>query len=187
MNLLSNLGMITLIWMDPQLHILVLFPQPPLLLWPLVFLQQLSPRCLWTYLPRTSQSPSMAVLCNLWSSVSLQILRVYHWQWWFMNSTRPSANPLLYTVSMYSRVCSLLMAGVYMVGMADDLTHTTVAFHLCFCGSNEINHFFYDLPPLFLLSCSDIQVNELALFTVFGFIELSTILGVLVSYCYIIQ
>ena len=82
---------------------------------------------------------------------------------------------LLYAVSMSSRVCSLLMAGVYLVGMADALIHTTLAFRLCFCGSNEINHFFYDLPPLFLLSCSDIQVNKLALFLVFGFIELSTI------------
>ena len=64
--------------------------------------------------------------------------------------------------------------------------HMTLVFRLCFCGSNEISHFFCVLPPIFLLSCSDIQVNELVLFIVFGFIELSTISGVLVSYCYII-
>ncbi|XP_005363513.2 olfactory receptor 5W2-like [Microtus ochrogaster] len=96
------------------------------------------------------------------------------------------SNPLLYTMNMSSMVCSMLMAGVYLVATTDGLIHTTLAFRLCFCGSNEINHFFCDLPPLYLLSCSDIQVNELALFTVFGFIELSTISGVLVSYCYII-
>jgi olfactory receptor len=87
---------------------------------------------------------------------------------------------------MSNRVCALLVAGVYMVGMGDALIHTTLAFHLCFCGSNEINHFFCDLPPLYLLSCSDIQVNQLVLFTVYGFMELSTISGVLVSYFYII-
>ena len=97
------------------------------------------------------------------------------------------SNPLFHVVSISSRVCSLLMAGVYLVGMTDALIHTTLAFHLCFCGSNEINHFFYDLPPLFLLSCSDIQVNELALFIVFGFIELSTISGVLFSYYIILS
>ena len=95
-------------------------------------------------------------------------------------------SPLLYAVSMSNRVCSLLVAGIYLVGMTDALIHTTLAFHLCFCASNEINHFFCDLPPHFLLSCSDIQVNELALFLVFGFIEPSTISGVLVSYFYII-
>ncbi|EHB11756.1 Olfactory receptor 5W2 [Heterocephalus glaber] len=96
------------------------------------------------------------------------------------------SSPLQYTAHMSSRLCSLLVVGVYLVGLADALIHTTLAFRLCFCGSNEINHFFCDLPPLFLLSCSDIEVNELALFTVFGFIELGTISGVLVSYCYIV-
>ena len=96
------------------------------------------------------------------------------------------SSPLLYAVSMSSRVCSLLIAGVYLVGIADALIHMTLAFHLCFCGSNEINYFFCDVAPLLLLSCPDTQVNELLIFTAFGFIELSTISGVLVSYCYII-
>jgi olfactory receptor len=78
------------------------------------------------------------------------------------------------------------MAGVYMVGMADALIHTTLTFQLCFCGSNEIDHFFCDIPPILLLSCSDTQVNELAIFIIFGFIELSTISGVLISCRYII-
>ena len=96
------------------------------------------------------------------------------------------SSPLLYAVSMSSGVCSLLMAGVYLVGMTDALIHTTLAFCLCFCGSNVINHFFCDVPPLLLISCSDTQVNELVIFMIFGFIELSTITRVLVSYCYTI-
>ena len=82
------------------------------------------------------------------------------------------SSPLFYEISMSSKVCSLLVAGVYLVGMADALIHTTLAFHLCFCGSSEINHFFCDLTPLYLLSCSDTQVNGLTGFIVFGVIEL---------------
>ena len=44
------------------------------------------------------------------------------------------SSPLLFVVSMSSGVCSLLVAGVYLVGMADALIHMTLAFHLCFCG-----------------------------------------------------
>ncbi|CAO2596771.1 Olfactory receptor 5W2 [Lemmus lemmus] len=95
-------------------------------------------------------------------------------------------NPLHYILIMNPTKCTQLAVGSWLVATTDGLIHTTLAFRLCFCGSNVINHFFCDLPPLYLLSCSDIQVNELALFTVFGFIELSTISGVLVSYCYII-
>ena len=70
---------------------------------------------------------------------------------------------------MSRRVCSLLMAGVYLVGMADALIHTTFAFCLCFCASNEINHFLCGFPPLLLISCSDTQVNELVIFTILGY------------------
>ena len=141
--------------------------------------QQLGRRCWWAYLLRTKLSPSMVVFCNSWSSVSLQILSVSFWQWWPMSGTKPSAAPCC-------EVCFLLIAGVYMVRMADALIHTTLTFCLRFCGSNKINHLFCDVPPLLLLSCSDTQVNELVILTVFGFIELSTIAGVLVFYCYII-
>ena len=48
---------------------------------------QCTPRWSWTYLPRTNQSPSMAVLCNSWSSVSLQILSISCWQWWPVTNT----------------------------------------------------------------------------------------------------
>ncbi|XP_040826724.1 olfactory receptor 5W2-like [Ochotona curzoniae] len=97
------------------------------------------------------------------------------------------SNSLLYMVNMSTKTCFQLLAGVYFVGMIDALTHTTLTFHSCFCGSNEIYHFFCDVPPLLLLSCSDTQVNELVIFTVFGFTELSTISGVLASYCCIIS
>ncbi|EHB12419.1 Olfactory receptor 5W2 [Heterocephalus glaber] len=96
------------------------------------------------------------------------------------------SSPLLYTAHMSSRLCAQLLAGVYLKGMADALINTVFAFRLCFCGSNEINHFFCDVPPLLLLSCSDTQINELVIFIIFGFIELSTITGVLISYFYII-
>ena len=54
------------------------------------------------------------------------------------------------------------------------------------CGSNGINHFFCDVPHLLLLSCSDTQVSELVIFLILGFVELITLSGLFVSYCYII-
>ncbi|EHB08454.1 Olfactory receptor 5W2 [Heterocephalus glaber] len=75
------------------------------------------------------------------------------------------SRPLLYTAHMSSRLCSLLVAGVYLVGLADALIHTTLTFRLCFCEDNEIE--FCDIPPILLLSCSETQINELAIFTTF--------------------
>ena len=91
------------------------------------------------------------------------------------------SSPLLYVVSMSSRVCSLFMDGVFLVGITVSQIHTPLAYHLCFCGSNVIDHFFLWFTSIFFfpLSCSDIQINELMIVTALGFIELSTISGVL--------
>nr|XP_048288848.1 olfactory receptor 5W2-like [Myodes glareolus] len=185
-TLLANLGMIILIRVDSQLHTPMYFFLSNLSFCDLCYSTAIGPKMLVDLLAEEKSIPIVGcalqflTFCVFADSECL-LLAVMAF-----DRYQAISNPLLYTVNMSSMVCSMLMAGVYLVATTDGLIHTTLAFHLCFCGSNEINHFFCDLPPLYLLSCSDIQVNELALFTVFGFIELSTISGVLVSYCYII-
>ena len=185
-NLVANLGMITLIRMDPQLHTPMYFFLSHLSFCDLCYSTSIGPKMLLDLLAKKRSisfygcALQFLVFSNFIDCECLLLAVMAY------DRYKAISSPLLYAVSMSSRVCSLLMAGIYLVGMADALIHTTLAFRLCFCESNVINHFFCDLPPLFLLSCSDIQVNELVLFIVFGFIELSTISGVLVSYCYII-
>ncbi|XP_069409849.1 olfactory receptor 5W2-like [Ovis canadensis] len=185
-NLLANLGMITLIRMDPQLHTPMYFFLSHLSFCDLCYSTAIGPKMLVDLFAKNKSIPSYScalqflVFCIFVDSECLLLAVMAY------DRYKAISSPLLYAVSMSSRVCSLLMVGVYLVGMIDGLINTTLAFHLCFCGSNEINHFFCDVPPLLLISCSDTQVNELVIFMIFGFIELSSISGVLVSYCYII-
>ncbi|CAI9169090.1 unnamed protein product [Rangifer tarandus platyrhynchus] len=193
--LLANLEMMILIRMDHQLHTTMMDPQ---LHTPMYFFLSHLSFCDLCY--STAIGPKMLVdLFAKNKSISIHGCALQFLVFCIFadcecllvavmayDRYKAISSPLLYAVSMSSRVCSLLMAGVYLVGVADALIHTTLAFRLCFCGSNEINHFFCDVPPLLLISCSDTQVNELVIFTIFVFIELSTISGVFVSYCYII-
>ncbi|XP_070343308.1 olfactory receptor 5W2-like [Equus asinus] len=185
-NLLANLGMLILIRINSQLHTPMYFFLSHLSFCDLCYSTAVGPKMLVDLFAKNRSIPffgcalQFLIFCIFADSECL-LLAVMAF-----DRYKAISNPLLYRVNMSSRVCSLLMAGVYLVGTADALIHTTLTFRLCFCGSNEINHFFCDLPPLFILSCSDIQVNELVLFTIFGFIELSTISGVIISYCYII-
>ncbi|XP_023397304.1 olfactory receptor 5W2-like [Loxodonta africana] len=184
--LVANLGMIILIRMDSQLQTPMYFFLSHLSFCDLCYSTAIGPKMLVDLLAKDKSisfygcALQFFILCIFIDSECL-LLAVMAF-----DRYKAISNPLLYTVNMSSRVCSMFMVGIYLVSIVDALIHMTLAFRLCFCGSNEINHFFCDLPPLLLLSCSDIQVNELALFTVFGFIELSTISGVLVSYCYVI-
>ncbi|XP_036348637.2 olfactory receptor 5W2-like [Ochotona princeps] len=186
-NFLANLGMITVIRLDSRLHTPMYFFLSHLSFCDLCYSTAIGPKMLVDIFATDKSIPfygcalQFLIFCIFADSECL-LLAVMAF-----DRYQAISNPLLYTVNMSSKVCSLLMAGVYLVGVTDALIHTTLTFRLCFCGSNEISHFFCDLPPLFSLSCSDIELNELALFTVFGFIELSTISGVLVSYCYIIS
>ncbi|XP_065801340.1 olfactory receptor 5W2-like [Muntiacus reevesi] len=184
-NLLANLGMINLIRMDPQLHTPMYFFLSHLSFCDLCYSTAIGPKMLVDLFAKNKSisfcgcALQFLVFCTFVDSECLLLAVMAY------DRYKAVSSPLLYAVSMSSRACSLLMAGVYLVGVIDALINT-LAFRLCFCGSNEINHFLCDVPPLLLISCSDTQVNELVIFMIFGFIELSSISGVLVSYCYII-
>ncbi|KAM5129357.1 uncharacterized protein ACMZJ9_019861 [Mantella aurantiaca] len=70
--------------------------------------------------------------------------------------------PLLYTTIMNRKVCLRLSATCWVISFFNSLTLTLLTFHLPFCKSNHINHFFCEMPPLLRLSCSYIWINELA-------------------------
>ncbi|XP_012602172.1 olfactory receptor 5W2 [Microcebus murinus] len=184
-NLLANLGMIILIRMNHQLHTPMYIFLSHLSFCDLCYSTAVGPKMLMDLLAENKSIPFVGCALQFFTFCIFADSECLLLAVMAFDRYKAISSPLLYTVSMSSRVCSLLMAGVYLVGMADALIHTTLTFRLCFCGSNEINHFFCDVPPLLLLSCSDTQVNELVIFTVFGFIELTTISGVLISYCYI--
>ncbi|NWX92624.1 O5AS1 protein, partial [Nothoprocta ornata] len=95
-------------------------------------------------------------------------------------------HPLLYTLVMSRKVCAFMVAGAYLSGGLTSLIHTCFTFTLSFCGPNTIHHFFCDIPPLLKLSCSNIEVNEVLLFALCGFIQTSTFLIIVASYACIL-
>ncbi|XP_070422098.1 olfactory receptor-like protein OLF2 [Equus przewalskii] len=184
--LVANLGMIILIRMDSQLHTPMYFFLSHLSFSDLCYSTAVGPRILVGFIAKNKSisfygcALQWFIFCTFVDSECLLLVVMA------FDRYKAISNPLLYTVNMSSRVCSLLTLRVYMTGIMDALINTILTFLLCFCGSNEINHFFCDIPPLLLLSCSDTQDNELVIFTIFSLIELITLSGLFVSYCYII-
>ncbi|XP_030046177.1 olfactory receptor 1019-like [Microcaecilia unicolor] len=95
-------------------------------------------------------------------------------------------NPLQYILIINKTLCIQLVTSAYIVSLCNALIHTVCTFHLSFCGSNVINHFYCDVPPLLELSCSDTSVNELILIVVVGFTAILSLLTILISYTYIL-
>uniref|UniRef100_G3TXJ4 Olfactory receptor n=1 Tax=Loxodonta africana TaxID=9785 RepID=G3TXJ4_LOXAF len=73
-------------------------------------------------------------------------------------------HPLHYPVVMNQKMCVQLVAGSWISGIPVEIGQTGQIFSLPFCGSNQINHFFCDIPPILKLACGDIFVNEMVVY-----------------------
>uniref|UniRef100_A0A8C3FQQ5 Olfactory receptor n=1 Tax=Chrysemys picta bellii TaxID=8478 RepID=A0A8C3FQQ5_CHRPI len=92
-------------------------------------------------------------------------------------------NPLLYPTTMSKPVCIQLVVGSYLCGSMNAMVQTGFTFTLHFCGSNEIDHFFCDVPPLLTLSCTDTYINQMVMFA----LSVITTVAIFTSYAYILS
>ncbi|XP_066110405.1 olfactory receptor 1J4-like [Saccopteryx bilineata] len=91
-------------------------------------------------------------------------------------------HPLHYTTILREGLCVLLVAGSWILSCGTALTHTLLLVRLSFYVNNTISHFFYELTALLKLSCSDISLNDLVIFTVGGLFSILPLCIILGSY-----
>ncbi|NXO02669.1 OLF12 protein, partial [Rhinopomastus cyanomelas] len=94
--------------------------------------------------------------------------------------------PLLYQLIMTKRLCVLMVLGSYLSGCINCTIQTSFTFSLDFCGPNQVNHFFCDVPAVMHVSCSDTFTNEIVMRAACGLIIVVTGSVVFLSYGYII-
>ncbi|CAI9153591.1 unnamed protein product [Rangifer tarandus platyrhynchus] len=187
-TLLANLGMITLIRMDPQLHTPMYFFLSHLSFCDLSISTAVGPKMLVDIFAKNRSIPfygcALQLLMYFWGTfadVECLMLAVMAYDRYVA-----ICNPLLYTVSMSRKLCTQLISVVYVEGLVDSAIHTCGTFRLSFCSSNVINHFFCDFPALLALSSSDTSINEIMLFVSSSCVVGTSVITVLLSYTYII-
>ncbi|XP_018420725.1 PREDICTED: olfactory receptor 1020-like [Nanorana parkeri] len=95
--------------------------------------------------------------------------------------------PLQYNTIMNQKLCFYLAAVCWVVSFLNSAIHAVFTFQLPFCKSNEVNHFFCEMPPLFEISCRDTWFNEVAVYISGGLIALCSFLLTLLSYAHILS
>ncbi|XP_037348174.1 olfactory receptor 1J4-like [Talpa occidentalis] len=90
--------------------------------------------------------------------------------------------PLHYTTIMRQELCVSLVAGSWMFSLINSLLHTLLLIQVSFCADNTISNFFCDLPALLKMSCSDVSLNKLVIFTEGGLFFTLCVGGILGSY-----
>ncbi|XP_006875430.1 PREDICTED: olfactory receptor 13A1-like [Chrysochloris asiatica] len=94
--------------------------------------------------------------------------------------------PLHYSIIMSPRLCVVLAVGVWGVCAFNCFVHTGLIARLTFCGPRVITHFFCEIPPLLLLSCSSTRVNSIMTVLADVFYGCINFLLTLTSYGYIV-
>ncbi|XP_004869970.1 olfactory receptor 1019 [Heterocephalus glaber] len=185
-TVMANLGMILLINVDPRLHTPMYYFLGNLSFCDVCYSSTISPKMLADFLSEQKRIPYNLCAIQMYffgafADVECLMLAVMAYDRYIA-----ICNPLLYTITMSRRVCTQLVACVYIVGLVDSAIHTSCTFRLSFCNTNVINHFFCDIPPLLALSCTDTSINEIVMFAFIGCVVGCSVVTVLLSYSSII-
>ncbi|ELR52935.1 Olfactory receptor 10G3 [Bos mutus] len=95
--------------------------------------------------------------------------------------------PLHYPMLMNAKLSTLLVAGAWAAGSMHGALQAILTFHLPYCGPNQVDYFFCDIPAVLRLACADTSVNELVTFVDIGVVVASCFSLILLSYIQIIQ
>uniref|UniRef100_A0A8D2CS19 Olfactory receptor n=1 Tax=Sciurus vulgaris TaxID=55149 RepID=A0A8D2CS19_SCIVU len=96
-------------------------------------------------------------------------------------------HPLLYTVAMNRKVCTVLVGASWVIGISTSLINTLLLAQQHFCGPNLIHSFACEFPPVLLLACSDPYSSTASILTTMVVLGFGTLVLLLGSYSRIIM
>ncbi|XP_045413459.1 olfactory receptor 5H8-like [Lemur catta] len=178
----GNLGLITVIWNDPHLHIPMY-----LFLGNLAFVDTwlsstVTPNMLINFFAKSQMLSLSECMVQFFSFVISVTTECFLLAAMAYDRYVAICKPLLYPVIMTNALCIRLLVLSFLGGFLHASIHVSFLFRLTFCNSNIVHHFFCDIIPLLKISCNDSSINYLLVYIFAGSIQAFTILTVLISY-----
>ncbi|KAM6158620.1 olfactory receptor 10D3-like [Rhynchocyon petersi] len=95
-------------------------------------------------------------------------------------------HPLRYTVIMSHKMCTGLALGTWLGGCLHGCILTILIFNLPYCGPNEVDNFFCDIPVVLPLACADTSLAQTVSFINVDVVTLTCFFLILTSYSHIV-
>ncbi|XP_030188599.1 olfactory receptor 5B3-like [Lynx canadensis] len=184
-NVVGNLGMMALILLDSRLHTPMYFFLNNLSLVDFGYSTAVTPKVLAGLLIRDKVISYNACAAQIFFFAAFATVESYLLASMAYDRYAAVCKPLHYTTTMTTGVCARLAIGSYVFGFLNASVDVGNTFHLSFCKSNVIHHFFCDIPAVVSLSGSDRHVSELVLVLVASFHIFFGLLVILISYLFI--
>ncbi|XP_024069247.1 olfactory receptor 1019-like [Terrapene carolina triunguis] len=185
--LMGNVLILLLVSLDSRLHTPMYFFLGNLSMVDIGYTSSTIPKMLANYLSRDKSISWAGCLSQMFFFISFGGIECLLLGVMAYDRYVAICHPLHYGVFMSRRLCALLAAAAWVMGLTNSAVHSSLMSILSFCRGNVLHHFFCDIPPLFQLSCSDTQANQAVTFALGGAVILGSFLGTLVSYVYIVM
>ncbi|XP_014691604.3 olfactory receptor 10N1 [Equus asinus] len=91
-------------------------------------------------------------------------------------------HPLRYMLVMRPGVCVGLVMAAWLVGCLQATILTSFTFQLTYCGPNQVDYFFCDIPAVLPLACADTSLAQKVGSSNVGFLALMLFFSICVSY-----
>ncbi|XP_077306028.1 olfactory receptor 5AR1-like [Lithobates pipiens] len=187
LTLIWNLLIIVLIVTDSHLHVPMYFFLGNLAGLDLCYSSLTVPRILFDLQTKTRKISIQACITQVYFFLFFACCDVFLLAVMSYDRYTAICQPLHYTQIMHWKLCVQLVSIVWCLSFTYSLVHTLYALKLTFCGSDIIESFFCDLPPLFRISCSNIFINILLIFLLGGFLAAGSLTLTFLPYVYIIK
>ncbi|XP_069083495.1 olfactory receptor 5G3-like [Pleurodeles waltl] len=185
-TLLGNMGIILIIWISPALQTPMYFFLSHLSFTDLCYSSVITPNMLANFLKQKKSISVMGCAAQMYFFASLATIENLLLAVMAYDRYVAICHPLLYSTIMRSRICLQLVIMVYTCGYSTALIHTVLTVRLNFCGSNLINHFYCDVPPVLSLACVNAYQSKAVIFALAILLGTGSLLVTLMSYTYII-
>ncbi|KAM6160834.1 olfactory receptor 8H1-like [Erethizon dorsatum] len=183
-TVLGNAGMVLIIRLDPHLHTPMYFFLTHLSFLDLSYSSVITPRTLQHLLTSTKKISFLGCFTQMYFFILLGGTECFLLSSMAYDRYVAICKPLLYPVIMSTTLSYALLAGSYTICFMESTVNAVCMSRLHFCNSNVIQHFFCDISPILVLSCSDTYVAEIIIFIFAGsnlIVSLITISGSYVS------
>ncbi|XP_076968709.1 olfactory receptor 8A1 [Tamandua tetradactyla] len=185
-TMVGNLGMITLIRMNPQLHTPMYFFLSNLSLVDMCYSSVITPKMLVNFVSEKNIISYVGCMSQLYFFLVFVVAESYLLTVMAYDRYVAICNPLLYNIIVSHQVCSLLVALAYIMALIGSTIETVLMLKLSYCKV-LISHYFCDIVPLMKLSCTSTYDVQMVVFFLAGFDIIVTSLTILVSYAFILS
>ncbi|XP_018415272.1 PREDICTED: olfactory receptor 1009-like [Nanorana parkeri] len=154
-TIVGNVGMVALVYASSSLHTPMYFFLSSLSLVDLFYSLVVTPNTLYHFLSPKKSISFLGCVFQLYFFCALASTETLLLSTMSYDRYVAICHPLHYSLTMTKNKCFGLVFYPFIICFMQSIVHTSCVFSLPFCGSNLIDHFYCDIPPLLKLSCSN--------------------------------